>query len=147
MTAIFGHLTSLMKKSNPFLPSVQSYLQSEMFLSNSIDVMKNLQSSVVSKLYLRCSSTSHIVGNSDCMRLIANSHIFISNQVGTLCGLIGNQNKIILFYMHFKNSWFYGGKKLYFPSSTIIFSLIRKVSYLGLRLVDFLAASPVALLW
>ena len=62
------------------------------------------QSSVVSKLYLRCSSTSHIVGNSDCMRLIANSHIFISNQVGTLCGLIGNQNKIILFYMHFKNS-------------------------------------------
>ena len=31
MTAIFGHLTSLMKKSNPFLWSVQSYLQSEMF--------------------------------------------------------------------------------------------------------------------
>ena len=26
-------------------------------------------------------TTSHIVGNSDCMRLIANSHIFISNQV------------------------------------------------------------------
>ena len=42
LTAIFGHLTSLMKKSNPFLWSVQSYLQSEMFLSKSIDMMKNL---------------------------------------------------------------------------------------------------------
>ena len=42
LTAIFGHLTSLMKKSNPFLWSVQSYLQSEMFLSNSVDMMKNL---------------------------------------------------------------------------------------------------------
>ena len=31
LTAIFGHLTSLMKKSNPFLWSLQSYLQSEMF--------------------------------------------------------------------------------------------------------------------
>ena len=31
LTAIFGHLTSLRKKSNPFLWSVQSYLQSEMF--------------------------------------------------------------------------------------------------------------------
>ena len=40
--AIFGHLTSLMKKSNPFFWSVQSYLQSEMFLSNSVDIMKNL---------------------------------------------------------------------------------------------------------
>ena len=43
LTAIFGHLTSLMKKSNPFLWSVQSYVQSEMFLSNSIDMMKNLR--------------------------------------------------------------------------------------------------------
>ena len=43
LTAIFGHLTSLMKKSNAFLWSAQSYLQSEMFLSNSVDVMKNLQ--------------------------------------------------------------------------------------------------------
>ena len=42
MTAIFGHLTRLRKKSLPFLWSVQSYLQSEMFLSNSVDVMKNL---------------------------------------------------------------------------------------------------------
>ena len=42
LTAIFGHLTSLMKKSNSFLWSVQLYLQSEMFLSNSVDVMKNL---------------------------------------------------------------------------------------------------------
>jgi len=42
LTAIFGHLIGLMKKSNPFLWSVQSCLQSEMFLSNSIDVMKNL---------------------------------------------------------------------------------------------------------
>ena len=31
-----------MKKSNAFLWSVQSYRQSEMFLSNSVDVMKNL---------------------------------------------------------------------------------------------------------
>ena len=31
------------EKSNPFLRSMQSYLQSEMFLSNSIDIMKNLQ--------------------------------------------------------------------------------------------------------
>ena len=43
LTAIFGHLTSLRKKSNPFLQSVQSYLQSERFLSNSVDMMKNLQ--------------------------------------------------------------------------------------------------------
>ena len=42
LTAIFGHLKSLMKKSNPFLWSVQSYLQSEMFLSNSVNMMKNL---------------------------------------------------------------------------------------------------------
>ena len=42
LMAIFGHLTSLMKKSNPFLWSVKSYLQSEMFLSNSVDMMKNL---------------------------------------------------------------------------------------------------------
>ena len=42
LTAIFGHLASLMKKSHPFLWSVQSYLQSEMFLSNSVDMMKNL---------------------------------------------------------------------------------------------------------
>ena len=42
MTAIFGHLTRLMKKSLPFLWSVQSLLQSEMFLSNSVDMMKNL---------------------------------------------------------------------------------------------------------
>ena len=42
LTSIFGHLTSLKKKSNPFLWSVQSYHQSEMFLSNSIDMMKNL---------------------------------------------------------------------------------------------------------
>ena len=42
LMAIFGHLTSLMKKSNPVLWSVQSYLQSEMFLSNSVDMMKNL---------------------------------------------------------------------------------------------------------
>ena len=42
LTAIFGHLTSLMKKSIAFLWSVQSYLQSEMFLSNSVDVMKYL---------------------------------------------------------------------------------------------------------
>ena len=42
LTAIFGHLTSLMKKSNAFLWSAQSYLQSEMFLSNSVDVMKYL---------------------------------------------------------------------------------------------------------
>ena len=48
MTAIFGHLTSLMKKSNPFLQSVQSYLQSEMFLSNSVDMMKNLLEKVYS---------------------------------------------------------------------------------------------------
>ena len=41
--ASFGHLTCLMKKSNPFLQSVQSYLQSEMFLSNSVDMMKNSQ--------------------------------------------------------------------------------------------------------
>ena len=40
LTAIFGHLTSLRKKSNPFLRSVQSYLQSEMVLSNSVDMMK-----------------------------------------------------------------------------------------------------------
>ena len=45
LTAIFGHLTSLRKKLNPFLQSVQSYLQSEMFLSNSVDTMKNLQQS------------------------------------------------------------------------------------------------------
>ena len=42
LTAILGHLTRLMKKSNAFLWSVQSYLQSEMFVSNSVDVMKNL---------------------------------------------------------------------------------------------------------
>ena len=42
LTAIFGHLTSLMKKSKTFLWSVQSYLQSEMFLSNSVDMMKYL---------------------------------------------------------------------------------------------------------
>ena len=42
LKAIFCHWISLMKKSNPFLWSVQSYLQSEMFLSNSIDMMKNL---------------------------------------------------------------------------------------------------------
>ena len=41
LTAIFGHLTSLRKKWKSFL-SVQSYLQSEMFLSNSVDMMKNL---------------------------------------------------------------------------------------------------------
>ena len=46
LTAIFGHLTRLMKKSLPFLWSVQSYLQSEMFLSNSVDMMKNLQQSI-----------------------------------------------------------------------------------------------------
>ena len=42
LTAIFGHLTSLMNKSNAFLWSVQSYLQSEMFLSNSVVLMKYL---------------------------------------------------------------------------------------------------------
>ena len=42
LTAIFGHLRSLVKKSKAFLWSVQSYLQSEMFLSNSVDMMKNL---------------------------------------------------------------------------------------------------------
>ena len=36
-----------MKKSNPFLRSVQSYLQSEMFLSNSVDMMKNLLTSYI----------------------------------------------------------------------------------------------------
>ena len=35
LTAIFGHLTSFMKKSIPFFWLVQSWLQSEMFLSNS----------------------------------------------------------------------------------------------------------------
>ena len=30
------------EKSKSFLDSVQSYFQSEMFLSNSVDVMKNL---------------------------------------------------------------------------------------------------------
>ena len=43
LTAIFGHLRSLRKKSMPFLWSVQTWLQSEMFLSNSVDMMKNLQ--------------------------------------------------------------------------------------------------------
>ena len=54
LTSIFGHLTSLMKKSMPFLWSVQLWLQSEMFLSNSIDLMKKLpkgiQSSYLSTL-------------------------------------------------------------------------------------------------
>ena len=44
MTAIFGHLTSLLKKPMPFLWSVYPWLQSEMFLSNSVDMMKNLSS-------------------------------------------------------------------------------------------------------
>ena len=39
-----------MKKSNPFLRSVRSYLQSEMFLSNSVDMMKNLQGSYRNQL-------------------------------------------------------------------------------------------------
>ena len=43
LTAFFGHLTSVMKNPMPFLWSVQSWLQSEMFLSNSVDMMKNLQ--------------------------------------------------------------------------------------------------------
>ena len=42
LTAIFGHITSLIKKSNLFLWSVQSLLQSKMFFSNSVDMMKNL---------------------------------------------------------------------------------------------------------
>jgi len=40
----FWPFNNSQKKSNPFLWSVQSYLQSEMFLSNSVDMMKNLQS-------------------------------------------------------------------------------------------------------
>ena len=44
LTAIFGHLTSLLKKPMPFLWSVYPWLQSEMFLSNSVDMMKNLSS-------------------------------------------------------------------------------------------------------
>ena len=36
------HLSRLMKKSLPFLWWVQSWLKSEMFLSNSVDMMKNL---------------------------------------------------------------------------------------------------------
>ena len=39
---ILDHLTSLMKKSRTFLWSVQTWLQSEMFLSNSVDMMKDL---------------------------------------------------------------------------------------------------------
>ena len=55
LTAIFGHLTRLMKKSNPFLRSVQLYLQSEMFLSNSVDMMKNLhQAGSFSKVPNKC---------------------------------------------------------------------------------------------
>ena len=44
LAAIFGHLTRLMKKSLPFLRSMQLWLQSQMFLSNSVDMMKNLDS-------------------------------------------------------------------------------------------------------
>ena len=60
LTAIFGHLVSLMKKSNPFLQSVQSYLQSEMFLSNSIDIMKNSAGPVdiINHTIIKCSSES-----------------------------------------------------------------------------------------
>ena len=39
LTSIFGHLTSLMKKSMPFLWSVLLWLQSEMFLLNSADMI------------------------------------------------------------------------------------------------------------
>ena len=52
LTSFFGHLTSLMKKSNPFSWSVQSYLQSEMFLSNSVDMMKNLQCALYAHNFL-----------------------------------------------------------------------------------------------
>ena len=48
LTAIFGHSTRLMKKSMPFLWSVvQWWLQSELFLSNSVDMMKNLLMSFI----------------------------------------------------------------------------------------------------
>ena len=42
LTAIFGHSSGLMKKSIPFLWSVKTWPQSEKFLSNSVDMMKNL---------------------------------------------------------------------------------------------------------
>ena len=51
LTSIFGHLTSLMKKSMPFLWSVELWLQSEMFLSNSIDMIKNLSEVLVSVFF------------------------------------------------------------------------------------------------
>ena len=61
LTAIFGHLTSLMKKSNAFLWSVRSYLQlqSEMFLSNSVDVMKNLP--LVDELFVPATQQASIL--------------------------------------------------------------------------------------
>ena len=50
LTAIFGHLTKLIKKSLPFLWSGQSWLQSEMFLSNSEKLKKVVFISLCPKL-------------------------------------------------------------------------------------------------
>ena len=78
LTAIFGHLTSLMKKSNAFLWSVQSYLQSEMFLSNSVDVMKNLLTPYPSVLdfwktkFKKSSSKLIFAGYTCCKNLVRN---------------------------------------------------------------------------
>ena len=66
LTAIFGHLTSLMKKSIPYSWSVQSWLQSEMFLSNSVDPMKYLSQVIL--IWLYC---SRVICHSPSMRAYA----------------------------------------------------------------------------